>query len=210
MASIFYRTIIVYLLLSASMRIMGKREIGELDVGELVVTLLISEICSIPIDDPGIPLMNAIIPVLFIVSLEIIVSTVKNKSSRLKKLVDGEAILLMQNGIINQRALSENRISIEEFLCALRQGGAGSTEDVDYCILEASGKISVIKSGDSSFSHVIVSDGEVDLQKLYELGYDEPWLREKMQGKRVDDVFIFSVFDDGHTNIILKDEKNEG
>ena len=102
MASIFYRTIIVYLLLSASMRIMGKREIGELDVGELVVTLLISEICSIPIDDPGIPLMNAIIPVLFIVSLEIIVSTVKNKSSRLKKLVDGEAILLMQNGIINQ------------------------------------------------------------------------------------------------------------
>ena len=208
-ASIFYRTIIVYLLLSAAMRLMGKREIGELDVGELVVTLLISEICSIPIDNPGIPLMNAVIPVLFIVSLEIIVSTVKNKSSRLKKIVDGEAILLMKGGKINQKALIENRISIEEFLYALRQGGAGSISEVDYCILEASGKISVIKSGESTYSHVIISDGEIDLRTLRELGYDEKWLQKSLGRTKADDVYIFSISDGGETTIILKDRKNE-
>ena len=208
-ASIFYRTLIVYLLLSVSMRFMGKREIGELDVGELVVTLLISEICSIPIDNPGVPLANAIIPVLFIVSLEIMVSTVKNKSSRLKKIVDGEAIILMQNGILDQRALIDNRISIEEFLCSLRQSGVGSINEVDYCILEASGKISVIRRGESVYSHVLISDGEIDLEKLHSLGYDEKWLNKKLSGISTDNIFLFSISDKGHTNIILKEENHE-
>jgi uncharacterized membrane protein YcaP (DUF421 family) len=188
---------------------MGKREIGELDVGELVVTLLISEICSIPIDNPGVPLANAIIPVLFIVSLEIIISTVKNKSSRLKRIVDGEAILLVEKGKIDQHALIENRISIEEFLCSLRQGGVGSINEVDYCILEASGKISVIRRGESVYSHVLISDGEIDLEKLHSLGYDEEWLYKKLSGNGADEIFLFSVSDDGDTNIILKEESHE-
>ena len=80
MTSIIIRTVIIYILLSLSLRIMGKRQLGELDVSELVSTLLISEIASIPIDDPDIPLLNAIIPILFIVSVEVILSTLKNKS----------------------------------------------------------------------------------------------------------------------------------
>ena len=89
MASIVVRTVIVYVLLSFSLRIMGKRQLGELDVSELVSTLLISEIASISIDDPDIPLLNAIIPILLIVSIEVILSTIKNKSEKLKTVIEG-------------------------------------------------------------------------------------------------------------------------
>ena len=95
MASIFIRTLIIYLFLSISLKIMGKRQIGELEVGELVSTLVISEVAALPIADPDIPLMNAIIPVLFIVCLEIIISSLKNKSEKLKKYIEGEPIFLI-------------------------------------------------------------------------------------------------------------------
>ena len=145
MASIFFRTAIIFLLLSISMKVMGKREIGELEVGELITTLLLSEICSIPIDDADIPLMNAVIPVIFIVSLEVLLSATKNKSMKLKRFFDGEPVFLIKNGVINQQELRKNRISIEEFFSALRQNGKGRLLDVKNCILEANGKISVLE-----------------------------------------------------------------
>ena len=89
MASILIRTLIIYILLTFTLRIVGKRQIGELDVGDLVSTLLISEIAAIPIDDPDIPLLNAVVPILFIFSLEVILSTLKNKSERFKRCLDG-------------------------------------------------------------------------------------------------------------------------
>ena len=186
---------------------MGKRAIGELDVGELVVTLLISEICSIPIDDPGIPLLNALIPAIFIVSLEIIVSTVKNKRSGLKQLIDGKAVFLVRRGEIVQRSFSENRISIEEFLAGARQAGISNTSDIDYCILEASGKISVLKKGDGSFAHVIISDGEADTDALLALGYNEKWLTGRLGKYKISDIFFFSVDDSGETLMIPKEKR---
>ena len=207
MALIFFRTAIVYLLLSFAMRLMGKRAIGELDVGELVVTLLISEICSIPIDDPSIPLLNALIPALFIVSLEIIVSTVKNKNSHLKRLVDGQAVYLVRRGRIMQKAFDENRISIEEFLAGARQAGAASISDVDYCVLEASGKISVIKKSETPFAHVIISDGEVDENALHHLGYSDDWLKKQIKHEKASEIFFFSVDDNGDTVMIRKEKK---
>ena len=207
MPSIFFRTAIVYLLLSFAMRLMGKRAIGELDVGELVVTLLISEICSIPIDDPEVPLLNALIPALFIVSLEIIVSTLKNKSSGLKRVIDGESAFLIRHGKIVQSTFSDNRISIEEFLSGIRQAGVGSIAEIDYCILEASGKISVLKVGEGSFAHVIISDGEVDEAALQASGYNDQWLKKKLCKRAPEDIFFFSVDDEGETFIVPKEKK---
>ena len=89
MASIIIRTAIVYALLTFSLRITGKRQLGELDVGELVCTLLISELMAIPIDDPDIPLLNALIPTLLVIALEIIISGIKNKSEKLKRAIEG-------------------------------------------------------------------------------------------------------------------------
>ncbi|MBE6537674.1 MAG: DUF421 domain-containing protein [Ruminococcaceae bacterium] len=206
MTSIFFRTAIIFAVLSICMKVMGKREIGELEVGELVTTLLVSEICSIPIDDPDIPLMNAIIPVIFIVSCEIIISFIKNKSQALKKIIDGSATYLIKNGKINQKAFADNRISIEEFFAAIRQNGAGRISDIEYCILEANGKISVIKK-DSAISHIVISDGEPVYDLIKKRGLDEKWLKKQLGNISEGDVFLMTLDDDGTVNIILKEEK---
>ena len=206
MTSIFFRTAIIFILLSLSMKIMGKREIGELEVGELITTLLLSEICSIPIDDPDIPLLNAVIPVLFIVSAEIIISSIKNKSLMLKKLIDGNATYLIYGGRINQEALRNNRISLEEFFSTLRQCGIGRIDEIEYCILEANGKISVLKKS-AGMEHIIISDGEINTAALSALGYTRDWLQDKLFGTAARDVFLMTVDDLGYTNIILKEEK---
>ena len=205
MSSIFFRTAIIFVLLSVSMKAMGKREIGELEVSELITTLLISEICSIPIDDPDIPLLNAIIPVLFIVSLEIIISSIKNKSRKLKRLIDGNTVFLISRGKINQEALRENRISLEEFFCALRQNGIGKLDEIEYCILEANGKISVLGKN-AEMDHIIISDGEINRAVLKKLGYDEVWLTEKLGELRAEKIFLMTVDENDNTNILLKEE----
>ncbi len=207
MASIFFRTVIIYLTLSFSMRIMGKREIGELEVSELVTSLLLSEICSIPIDNPDIPLLNAIIPVFFIVSLEIIVSAIKNKSALMKRTVDGRSAYIIYKGRFIEKTLRENRISIEEFFTAMRQGGVGNIDDIEYCILEPNGKISIIERTSSvNYSHLLISDGEINESRLSSLGFDRNWLDKRLGKRHPEEIFIFCYNDDGSSNIVLKEE----
>ena len=206
MSSIFFRTAIIFVLLSAAMKFMGKREIGELEVGELITTLLVSEVCSIPIDDPDIPLMNAVIPVLFIVSIEIIISHVKNKSRKLKRIIDGKPVFLIKSGRLNQQALYDNRISIEEFMTAIRQNGVGSIEEINHCILEANGKISVLKK-DTKLSHAIISEGEVNFETLKSPGFNENWLSKALRGIAYDQVFLMTADNSGSVYIIKREKK---
>jgi len=209
MVAIFVRTLIVYVLLSISMKMMGKREIGELDVSELVSTLLISEIAAIPIDDPDLPLFNAVIPVLFILSLEIILSYAKTRCARLKKYVEGEPAYIIKSGTLIQSAFLENRISINEFLAEMRAQGIGDINDIEDALLEQSGKISILKKSKNEIPTVLIMDGE----------YNEPMLegdnisREfvdkalKKRGLTVDEVFYMDFKEGGSFNIILKEEK---
>ena len=169
----------IFATLSISMKLMGKRAIGELEVEELVTTLLISEICSIPIDDPNIPLLNALIPLLFIVSCEVIISFFKNKSEKLKRIIDGDTVFLIKNGILNQKELKNNRISIEEFFATLRQNGVGSISEINHCVLEANGKISVLKK-DNALSSLLISDGEILNDALKEKGLDSNWIKKRL------------------------------
>ena len=98
MASIFFRIVLIYFFLSLTLKLMGKRQLGELEVGELVSTLLISEVAAIPIDDPDLPLLNALIPILFILSAEILLSSVKNRSEKLKRLIEGQPVYIIYKG----------------------------------------------------------------------------------------------------------------
>ena len=210
MASIFIRTLIIYLFLSISLKIMGKRQIGELEVGELVSTLVISEVAALPIADPDIPLMNAIIPVLFIVCLEIIISSLKNKSEKLKKYIEGEPIFLIYRGKLQQKALKDNRISVNELICELRMQGVGDINEVYYAVLEQNGKLSVFES-DESFTHTLIVDTEANEKILKKLGYNHEWLKSRLKEHKVKqkNVFLMTVDDNGETNIIKKVEKNE-
>ncbi|MBQ8302198.1 MAG: DUF421 domain-containing protein [Clostridia bacterium] len=209
MTSILVRTLIIYLLLSFSLRIMGKRQLGELDVSELVSTLLISEIASIPIDDPDIPLLNAIIPILFILSTEIILSTIKNKSERLKKTIEGKPEYIIYKGRLLQKVLDDNRISINELLSELRSQGIGDIKKVYYATVEQNGVLSVLKVGESDLAHPIIIDGRVIEDTIKTLGYDRRWLDKQLaeQKAKQDDIFLMTVKDDGEINLIEKEKK---
>lgn len=209
MASILIRTVIIYALLTFTLRIMGKRQIGELDVGDLVSTLLISEIAAIPIDDPDIPLFNAFVPILFIFSLEVILSTLKNKSEKIKRCLDGEAVFIIYKGRLLQSALKNTRISINELLSSLRAQGVGDISDVEYALVEQNGSISVLEEGKAKMAHSVIIDGEVIEETLGYLGYDDRWLRKELMklGKSCDEIFLMTVNDQGEINVIEKENK---
>ena len=208
MASVLIRTLIIYVFLSFSIKIMGKRQIGELEIGELISTLLISEVAALPIADPDIPLSSAVFPIIFIISLEILVSFIKNKSEKMKRIIDGEPSFVIYRGKLRQRVLRENRISMNEILSELRVLGVGDISEVDYAILEQNGKLSVLKKDKDRLAHTLIIDGEVNERALSALGYDERWLAKMLKQNKCDvrDVFLMTVDDECAINII-KEEK---
>lgn len=211
MTSLVIRAIIIYILLSFSLRIMGKRQLGELEVSELVSTLLVSEIASIPIDDPDIPLLNAIIPILLILSVEILLSSIKNKSEKMKSLIEGKPEYIIYKGRLLQRALKDNRISINELLSELRAQGVGNIEDVYYAAIEQNGNLSVIKRGEESLAHTVIIDGQIIEGNLMGLGYNEGWLKKKLNENHTKqaEIFLMTVTDEGEINIICKEKQEK-
>ena len=208
MASILIRTIIIYILLSFSMKIMGKRQIGELDVSDLISTLLISELAAIPIDDPDIPLLNAIIPILFIVSLEIIIPSLKNKSNLFKRYVEGKPAFIIFKGRLLQETLRENRISINELLCEMRIQGIGDINDIDYCTLEANGKLSILKKQNptEANAHPLIIDGEINTNEARLMEMSENDVMKLSKTDNAESIFLMTLDDFGNLNIILKEE----
>ena len=208
MASVLIRTIIIYIFLSIALKLMGKRQIGELETGELISALLISEIAALPIDNPDIPLSSAIFPTLLIITLEILLSFIKNKSNRLKRAVDGEPAFIIYKGRLRQEVLRANRISMNEVLSELRVLGVGDISDADYVILEQNGKLSVLKKNQDKMAHALIIDGEINEATLKSLGYNHEWLNKRLaeQSCKADELFLMTVGDDGTINII-KEEK---
>lgn len=192
------------------MRIMGKRRIGELEADELVSTLLISEIAAMPIGDQNIPLLNAIIPIIFVCAVEVALSAIKTRWGGLKKLVEGECVYIIYKGRILQDELERNRLSINEILGEMRVQGVSDISQVEYAILEANGKLSIIKKCEKeNAGHILVIDGRVNDKELVRLGYDRGWLEKNLGDTEISEVFLFSLQDGGDTHLILKDRMGE-
>ncbi len=209
MVSIFVRTLLIYILLTIAMKAMGKREIGELDVSELVSTLLISEIAAISIDDADMPLLNAVIPIIFILSLEILFSFGKTKFNFLKRIMESKPVFLIKKGRINVNELSESRITLDELLSEIRIQGYASPYQIEYAILEQSGKIALIEKSEDVYAHPIVIDGILDKKILTELSIDEGVITKaiKKEGKDIKDILLLTIDDNGNINIIKRMEK---
>jgi len=210
MLSIFIRTIIIYVILNIMLKIMGKRQIGELEVNELVSTLLISEIGALPISDTNIPLLPSLIPILFIAAAEVLISVVKNKSSSIKRIVEGEPTYIIYKGRLRQNVLAENRISINEVLTEMRTQGIADLGEVRYAILEQNGKVSFLKESDSpNISRTIVIDTKPDFENIKEAGLSEEWLRRNLEkmNVRLDEIFLMTVNEDGEIKLIRKEKK---
>ncbi len=212
MAGIFFRTLFIYLFLMTILRILGKRQIGELEVSELVSTLLLSELAALPIANPEIPILFAIVPIFLILSIEIILTFLKNKSPFLKKLFEPRPLFLIDRGNLMPSALTHARISVEELLGELRLQGVGDIQDVYYAILEESGQLSVLlkkaaspttpddlalSPAEKGIGHPLILDGVICEENLTRIGRDKHWLQKELSKRKAtqDEVFLCTVND---------------
>lgn len=218
------RTVIMYIAILIGVRLMGKRQISQLQTSELVVTLLISELAVMPIQQHDDPLWNGLIPMLVLVVCEIVVSLFMLKSGKFRQAVCGSPMVVIENGRVLQDQMRRLRMSTEDLFEELRLAGAFALEDVAYAIVETNGKLSVLKkaSADSltpkqagvkapseALEVVVVSDGHISEHSLKLCGKDPHWLREqlKFQGAELSDVFIMTARTDGRQLIIKKQPK---
>ncbi len=225
MITVFCRTLIIYLLLIGAMRLMGKRQVGELQISELVITLMLSELAVTPIADKGIPIAHAIVPILTLLSVEVVLSFWMTKSEKLKEALCGRPSMLIRRGKLDQKELLRVRMGISELMSELRLQNIADISDVDYAILEENGRLSVflradrlplsagdagIEGSESSYAHLIIGDGKIHVDTLRKTGHDENWLKKELRARSLtpEDVFLMTMKDSGKIEILLK-EKGE-
>ena len=202
MHTVLLRTVIIYASLILIMRLMGKRQLGELEITDLVTTLIISEIASLPLTEDGIPLHHALLPIFIIAGLEMGLSALLIKRPVFKRLLAPRPTLLMSHGIPDREAMKKAKLSCEELVSQLRLKGVSDLQDVAFAVMESNGQISVIQenaqeSGGQSAQapkllHLLISDGQVNRNSLKLVGRDEAWLEGylKKQGLRAGEVFM--------------------
>lgn len=207
MSSLLLRTLAVYLMLLISMRIMGKRQIGELQVTEFIVTFMLSELATIPIIDPSVPLFRAAVPILALLVLEMLFSLAVSKFPLLKKLAFGAPSVLIRKGRLDQSVLRKNRIDVSELLAELRIKDVSDISAVSYAILEDNGKISVVRSDDDPLAHPVVFSGRISPKGLEMASLTEESLFAiiRREGILPEDIYLMTVTDGGEYNIIINE-----
>ena len=183
MITAFVRTVILYFLIMIGLRLMGKRQIGELEPGELVLTMMISDLATVPMQDFGIPLLAGVIPILTLLALSMLLSQLSLSSLRLRALLCGTPSVLIRDGEVQQEAMRKNRYTLDELLEELRGQGIADIGEVRCAVLENSGHLSVLpRSPDGpALPVVLVNDGRLLRRNLEALGLDDAWLRKTLQ-----------------------------
>ena len=224
MLTILFRTMILYILLIGTMRLMGKRQLGELEISELVTTLLVSEIAALPIGDPSIPIIYAVIPLVTILTIEVTLSVLLLKCPRLKNLASSRPNILIRHGIIDQKEMRRIRITIDELISEIRQSGLSSLSEVDYAILEQNGKISVIPKKnaqppaakdlglhltESGIIHALIEDGRINRYNMELLSVKEDWLRARIAERALlpEGLFFLGIDDAGALYWVEKEDQ---
>ncbi|MBQ3134353.1 MAG: DUF421 domain-containing protein [Oscillospiraceae bacterium] len=225
MAIAFIRTVILYILIIAGLRLMGKRQVGELEPSELVVSLLIADLAAVPMQDFGIPLLTGVIPILTLLALTMILSVLTMKSTRLRVLLCGKPSIVVRDGKPDQREMRRNRFTVDELLEELRMKGYTDLTQIRYAILETNGTLSVLpyadqipptvkqmglRAGDAGLPRVIISDGLLLKENLTAAGYDARWLDRQLRKHHVpspDRVFLMTVDELGAVYLVDGDTK---
>lgn len=224
MLTVFLRTVITYLILMIAMRIMGKRQIGELEVSELIVTFMLSELATGPISNLDIPISHAVIPIITVLTFEVITSVILIKIPRIKNLVSPKPSVLIAKGELDQREMARIRMSIDELVGELRRQGSTSIEEIEYAILEQNGKMTIIpkmkyrqptleqmklKDRETGIAHILIADGYVNRYNLEKTGHGDAWLENELKhrGCRSTQVYLMTVDDGGNIFFIPKEGK---
>ena len=223
MATVFLRTIFIFFILIVSMRVMGKRQVGELQVSELVVTFMLSELAVLPIADRAVPVSQALVPILTLLSAEVIVSFLETKSNKLKKLLGGEPATLIRKGKLDADELARHRIELEELLAEMRLSGVFDIADAEYAILEENGRISVKPKASKSpvpaensgiavpergVARALIVDGELNEKTARAAGFGADAVRAALAESGADQrsVFLLTADDAGNCSIYIKEE----
>lgn len=211
MLVVFIRTLILYIVVIIAMRIMGKRQIGQLQPFELAVAIMISELASVPMQNTGIPLINGIIPILTMLAAQISISFISLKSTRARSMICGRPSLLISAGKINEEVFRNELYTLNDFLEQLRSKDIYNIADVEYAILETNGQLSVIpKAAKRNVTPEdlninvkyeapaidLIIDGDLMVNNLKRVNLDKPMLEielNKIGIKRIKDVFFASM-----------------
>lgn len=221
----FVRTIILYLLIIVGIRLMGKRQVGELEPSELVLALIIADLAAVPMQDFGIPLLSGIIPILTLLSITMIISVLSMKSVTFRALLCGRPSIIVENGKLKQAEMKKNRFTVDELMEELRMKGVTDISTVKYAILETNGQISVLPFSDqkppiakdmnvapeeAGLPLVIINDGQVLEHNLRLRGYEENWLEKQLKShgaKRPDQVYLLAADELGRVYFAAKEER---
>ena len=197
----YTRTIILYLILILVIRLMGKRQIGQMEPAEFVVTMLVANLAAIPMQDGGIPLFSGVVPILTVLGVELVLSALSLKSSKVRKLLCGKPVILIENGKILQNNLKKTRITLDELSGHLREKDVLDITAVQFAILETNGNLSVfpypkekpasardagIQARVQYMPITIVSDGELMEENLRKAKKDMAWLRRVLEEHRAE------------------------
>ena len=224
MPTTLIRTLILYLVVVAALRIMGKRQIGEMKPQELVIAFLVSELAALPMTDLNRPLMGAIIAIFALVAIEIIMSALSLKSPIFRRVLNGRPAIVVHDGVVNQRMLRRLRLSAEELMENLRQKDIFHIDTVQYAIVETSGQISVIEKPehrklspkdmnqapqDDGIAVSVICDGKVRKQSFKACNLDEKSLKKELKKRhlQINDVFLMTADKSDNYVIIRKDKK---
>lgn len=216
-----FRSAILYFVVIIAIRLMGKRQIGELQPSELVITILISEVAAIPIQDNSLPLISAIIPVMILICLEIFFSVINMKSTAMRNAFSGRTVTVIKSGKIDQKKMKSLRFTIDDLLAALRQQGVFDIDEVDTAIVETNGTLSVFKKAekqtlsaelasitpnDKGIPQVIVSDGKIIKENIgvYGISLSDVENQLKKDKTEISNVFLMTVNKLREFNIIKR------
>ena len=222
MIIILIRTVILYIFIVFTVRIMGKRQIGQLQPSELVVMLMISQLVVMPLEDKNIPMLSTAIPLVAIASLEIISSIISLKSNRYRALAEGNSVIIIRNGVLEQKQLKKLRLNIDDVLEALRKKDIFDISTVDFAFLETDGTVTAmlktenrpvtnidggVQSKKSQLPCVVISDGQIITKEFKECDMTEEKLSEQLKSRKLKakDILLMTADKDGNINIIKRD-----
>ena len=221
MISTVLRTIILYIVVTVAIRLMGKRQIGYMQPNELVVTLLISEIAAIPLQDTEQPVFVGIAAIFMLVFLEIIISILTLKSFFVRKIFSGKSVIIIKNGVIDQQAMRDVRMTVVDLIELLRGQNVFNINEVAFAVLEVNGNLSVLLKKDAqtlsvkdidltlpddNLSLPVISDGKIVRESLDALKIKPSYIQKvlKTENTTAKDVFLMTLDRDGNQTIIKK------
>ena len=221
MAVVFIRAVILYILLIFTVRLMGKRQIGELQPSELAITILISNIATLPVEDTGMPLLTGIIPILTLASLDVIMSWLGIKSRAVRRFTCGKPVIIINDGKIDQKKMREIRFTVDDLVASLRGQGIFDIGEVQFAVVETTGTLSVyqkfsgrnvtnedmkIKGENENPPEVIVADGDYVPEAMTRLGIDSAWVEKMLKKEKtvIGKVFLMTASKNGKYSIVRK------